>query len=216
MNSPPRWPVVLFDLDGTLINTIDAIVASYTYTWQTVTGRQVTRTEILPWIGRTLADVFTDEAPEHAAELEQVYMDHNHANMAAMVTRYDGIEELMADLVAAGVRTGVVTSKRRRTAIPAMQIAGLPAETVLACAMDDTTKHKPDPTPLLTGLEVLGAPAAGSLYVGDAIHDLKAAHAAGMDGLGVTWGAGAPDELRAQPHVAVVDTVDQLRELLLG
>ena len=82
--------------------------------------------------------------------------------------------------------------------------------------MDDTTRHKPDPTPLLTGLAVLGAPVQGSLYVGDAIHDLKAADAARMDGIGVTWGAGHPDELRAQPHVAVVDTVDQLRELLLG
>ncbi len=216
MTSSPRWPVVLFDLDGTLINTIGVIVASYTFAWQAVSGRAVTRAEILPWIGRTLADVFEEEDPEHAAELERVYMDHNYAHLDSMVTRYDGIEELMRDLVAAGVRTGVVTSKRRRTALPAMKLASLPKQTVLACAMDDTDRHKPDPTPLLKGLEVLGAPAAGSLYVGDAIHDLKAAHAAGMDGIGVTWGAGQPDEMRAQPSVAVVDTVDELRTLLLG
>ena len=58
MSPAPRWPVVLFDFDGTLLNTIDGIVASYIYTWQTVSGRQVVRSEILPWIGRTLADVF--------------------------------------------------------------------------------------------------------------------------------------------------------------
>lgn len=216
MTLSPRWPVVLFDLDGTLINTIDVIVASYTHTWRTVSAREVTRAEILPWIGRTLEDVFAEEDPEHAEELERVYMDHNYAHLDSMVTRYDGIEELMYDLVAAGVRTGVVTSKRRRTALPAMKLAGLPAETVLACAMDDTDRHKPDPTPLLKGLEVLGAQPAGSLYVGDAIHDLKAAHAAGMEGIGVTWGAGQPDEMHAQPSVAVVATVDELRRHLLG
>lgn len=216
MNSAPRWPVVLFDLDGTLLNTIDVIVASYTYAWDKVTGRQITRAEVLPGIGRTLRDVFADEAPEHADELVQVYMDHNAAHLEAMVTRYDGIAELVADLVAAGVKTGVVTSKLRRTALPAMRLAGLPPETVLACGADDTELHKPDPMPLLTGLKVLDAPVAGSVYVGDAIHDLAAAAAAGMDGIGVTWGAGQPDELRAQPSVAVVDTVDQLRALLLG
>lgn len=215
MSRTPRWPVVLFDLDGTLINTIDLIVASYTYTWDQVTGRQVSRAEILPWIGRTLTDVFTEQAPECAAQLEQTYLDHNLAHTDAMITRYDGIAELLHELVAAGTRTGVVTSKRRRSAIPAMRFAGLPAQTILACAMDDTTRHKPDPTPLRTGLAKLGAPASGSLYVGDAIFDLQAAAAAGMAGIGVTWGAGAADQLRAQPNTAVVETVDQLRALLL-
>ena len=67
-----------------------------------------------------------------------------------------------------------------------MKLAGLPAETVLACAADDTDRHKPDPAPLLMGLATLNASVAGSLYVGDAIFDLQAAAAAGMDGIGVT------------------------------
>jgi len=216
MNHTPRWPVVLFDFDGTLANTIDGIVASYTYAWDAVTGRQVARTEILPWIGRTLTDVFTEQAPEQAAELERVYMDHNFANLETNVTGYPGIPELLQDLVTAGVATAVVTAKRRRTAIPAMRVAGLPAQTILACAKEDTDRHKPDPAPLLRGLETLGAQAANSVYVGDAVYDLLAAQAAGMDGVGVTWGAGDPDELRAQRAVAVVDTVPELRSLLLG
>lgn len=216
MHSKPRWPVVLFDLDGTLVNSIDAIVTSYIFAWDTVAGRQVTRAEVLPWIGRTLSDVFGEQAPEHADELEQVYMDYKCAHLEALVTSFDGVPELVHDMVAAGIRTGVVTSQLRRSTIPVMKIAGLPEETVLACAADDTTRHKPDPAPLLTGLKVLGAPVEGSLYVGDAVYDLKAASAAGMDAIGVTWGAGIADQLRAQPHVAVVDSVDQLRALLLG
>ncbi|WP_341729519.1 HAD hydrolase-like protein [Brooklawnia sp.] len=216
MNSTPRWPVVLFDFDGTLLNTIDGIVASYTYAWQTVSGRQVTRLEILPWIGRTLEDVFAKEDLVNAAELEAVYLEHNAATIAAAIRRYDGISQLLQEMVDAGIRTGIVTAKRRNSVIPNMKLAGLPAETVLACAADDTDRHKPDPAPLLMGLAALNASVAGSLYVGDAIFDLQAAAAAGMDGIGVTWGAGAPDQLRAQPHVAVVDTVAELGEQLLG
>ena len=216
MSPAPRWPVVLFDFDGTLLNTIDGIVASYIYTWQTVSGRQVVRSEILPWIGRTLADVFADEDPANAAELEDVYLSHNAATLANAVRQYDGISELAQELVDAGIRTGVVTSKRRRNVLTGMQLAGLPSEMVLACAMDDTDRHKPDPTPLLTGLAALDAPVEGSLYIGDAIYDLQASAAAGMDGIGVTWGAGSPAALRAQPHVAVVDTVSQLRDHLIG
>ena len=110
----------------------------------------------------------------------------------------------------------MVARRARRNVLTGMQLAGLPSEMVLACAMDDTDRHKPDPTPLLTGLAALDAPVEGSLYIGDAIYDLQAAAAAGMDGIGVTWGAGSPAALRAQPHVAVVDTVSQLRDHLIG
>lgn len=166
MSPAPRWPVVLFDFDGTLLNTIDGIVASYIYTWQTVSGRQVVRSEILPWIGRTLADVFADEDPANAAELEDVYLSHNAATLANAVRQYDGISELAQELVDAGIRTGVVTSKRRRNVLTGMQLAGLPSEMVLACAMDDTDRHKPDPTPLLTGLAALDAPSKAASISG--------------------------------------------------
>ena len=208
-----RWPTVLFDLDGTLVNTIEAIVGSSTHAWGTV-GRSVTRAEILPWIGRTLADVFSEEAPEHAAELERIYMDHNFATIGETITGYPGIPELLAELNAAGAQTGIATSKRRRTAEPALVIGRIPAGTRLVCAMDDTDKHKPDPTPLLKGVAALGGEPGNAVYIGDAIVDLLAAAAAGMAGIGVTWGAGASEALRAQPSVGVVDTVDELRGLL--
>lgn len=211
----PRWPVVLFDLDGTLANTIDAIVASYTYTWGTV-GREVTRDDVLPWIGRTLTDVFVEYDPERAAELERRYMEHNLQHLESLVTGYDGIPELLHELVDAGVRTAVVTAKRRESAIPTMELVGLPSQVMLAVARQDTDKHKPDPTPLLLGLQAVAGVPENSCYVGDAVVDLQAAHRAGMAGIGVTWGAGAASELRAQPSVGVVDTVDELRTLLLG
>lgn len=216
MTAALRWPTVLFDLDGTLVNTIEAIVASYTHTWRTVAGRDVTREQILPWIGRTLGDVFTEQAPAQAAELEQTYMDHNASILSETIAGYPGVPDLLTDLIAAGARTGVATSKRRRTAEPALRIGDIPVETVLACTMEDTDRHKPDPTPLLTGLAVIGGEPATSVYIGDAVVDLQAAAAAGMAGIGVTWGAGIAADLRAQPNVGVVDTVDELRALLFN
>lgn len=215
MKQTPRWPVVLFDLDGTLVNTIEAIVASYTYTWASV-GREVSRQQILGWIGRTLRDVFTEEAPERADELEQRYIAHNIASHADLVREYPGIPSLLLDLDAAGIRTGIVTAKRRANAVLSMSHGKVPDTITLACAMEDTPSHKPEPEPLLLGLASFGAEPKDAVYVGDAVYDLQAAAAAGMAGIGVTWGAGAREELTAQPHISIIDEVSQLRALLLG
>lgn len=210
-----RWSIVLFDLDGTLANTVPAIVASYTHAWASV-GRHITPEEILPTIGRTLRDVFTEQDPAHAAELEATYIAHNMVHLPELVEPYDGMVELATDLLASGVTTGVVTSKRTNAAELTMWCVGLPGDLPLLCSMEDTDAHKPDPTPLLLGMTKAGGCPEQTLYVGDAVVDLQAAKAAGMAGIGVTWGAGNPEELRAQPSVAVVDTVDELRALLLG
>lgn len=210
-----RWPTVLFDLDGTLANTIPAIIASYTHTWASV-GRAVTEAEILRSIGRTLQDVFTEEDPEHAEQLEATYIAHNMAHLPELIEAFAGINELLREMIDAGITTGVVTSKRTEAARLSMRCVGLPTDMPLLCSMEDTTAHKPDPTPLLTGARRVNADPETTLYVGDAVVDLQAAAAAGMSGVGVTWGAGLPEDLRAQPSVGVVDTVEQLRQIILG
>lgn len=210
-----RWPTVLFDLDGTLANTVPAIVASYTHTWATV-GRTVTAADILPTIGRTLQDVFTEQDPERAEELEATYLAHNMAHLPELVEPYEGVNELLREMIDVGITTGVVTSKRTEGALLTMRCVGLPDDMPLLCSMEDTTAHKPDPTPLLTGMRRVHANPETTLYVGDAVVDLQAARAGGMAGVGVTWGAGRPADLREQPSVGVVDTVEQLRQIILG
>lgn len=210
-----RWPTVLFDLDGTLANTVPAIVASYTHAWATV-GREITPAEILPTIGRTLKDVFGEQDPEHAEQLETTYIEHNMAHLPELVEPYEGINELLRDMIDAGITVGVVTSKRTNAAELTMRCVELPAEVPLLCSMEDTTAHKPDPTPLLTGMKKVNGTPETTLYVGDAVVDLQAAHAGGMSGVGVTWGAGVPAELHKQPSVGVVDTVAELRKIILG
>ncbi len=214
--SSPRWPVVVFDLDGTLVDSINVIVASYQHAFAVVEGRQVTRDEAVLWIGQTLRETFLRESPGHATELENTYLTFCAEKMPEMLTNFPGITPLLLELHDAGIVTGIATSKRRKSATRSMQIAQLPVTVDLTVGMEDTDQHKPHPAPVLLAVERLGATPDQAAYVGDAVFDLQAAHGGGVDGIGVTWGAGSPGDLRAQPSVAVVDAVSELRSLLLG
>lgn len=210
----PRWPVVLFDLDGTLADTIGLIVASYNHAFQAVLGTERDEAEIRSWIGRPLIESFAEVSPEHAEELDRVYREWNIANTERLLRVYDGVAELLRDLTAAGVRTGVVTSKRRQTALLAMRGVGIEGLAPLLGTLEDTERHKPLPDPLLHGAAKLGVEPADCVYVGDAAVDVAAARAAGMAAIAVSWGAVGREVLEAAEPDAVVDTVDELRQVI--
>lgn len=209
------WAVILFDLDGTVVNTIPLIQASYAYALNTVVGRDITPEESLPWIGRTLADTFAEEHPGDADALLAAYLDWNHTHLRRLVERYDGMATLLGDLRTADARTGIVTSKRRASARLTLEAVGLEGAVDLLVTMEDTDRHKPHPAPLLAALKELGEPASRAVYVGDAVVDVLAARAAGTAAIAVTWGAGRRADLTAAGPHAVLDAVAQLRALLL-
>jgi pyrophosphatase PpaX len=212
----PRWSSVLFDLDGTLADTIPLIVASYQHAFRTVTGEEVDEDRARSWIGRPLLPALLEASPEHGHELDRVYREWNLANTARLIQRFDGVPELLADLGAAGVATGVVTSKRHHTARMALEGVEVDHLVDVVAALEDTDRHKPDPAPLLHGANRLGVDPAGCVYVGDAVVDVEAAHAAGMAAVAVTWGAGEEGALAAAGPLALVRRVPDLSALLLG
>ena len=218
MTSPalsPHRPVVLFDLDGTLVDTIPLIVASYQHAFRAVLGEEVDEPRARAWIGRPLLDALLEESPEHGHALDAEYRRWNLANTERLIRRVDGVERMLAVLAGAGVRTGIVTSKRRETSRLALRCAGIENVVEVVAGMEDTATHKPQPEPLLHGAQVLGVDPGSCVYVGDAVVDLQAARAAGMTAVAVTWGAGERDALVAeQPH-AVVDDVAALAEVLV-
>lgn len=212
--SVPRWPVVVFDLDGTVANTIPLIIASYEHAMLSVLGVRPTSSEARGWIGRTLYDTFSERYPERARELVDSYIAWNGEHLAELLEDYPGTPELLADLRAAGVTIGVATSKRLVSATNTLKAAGLAALLPLVVSMEDTVMHKPSPEPLLLALDRLGARAVDAVYIGDAVVDVLAARAAGMAVIAVTWGAGDRADLEAAGPVAVVDTVAELRDQL--
>ena len=211
----PRWPTVFFDLDGTLADTIPLIVASYQHAFRTVTGEEVDEDRARAWIGRPLLPVLLEESPDHGHELDRVYREWNLANTARLIRRFDGVIDMLERLLDAGVATAVVTSKRRDTAWTALDAVGAARLVEVVAALEDTDHHKPHPAPLLHGAAVLGTDPATCVYVGDAVVDVEAAHAAGMAAVAVTWGAGEVAALQAAGPVETVASVPALLEVLL-
>jgi len=168
------------------------------------------------WIGETLKDTFGRLYPEHAPALVAAYLEFNMARLPTMLERYPGITKLLAELRDAGISTGVATSKRRLSAELTLASADLDATVPLTVTMDDTEAHKPDPAPLRLALDRLGSQASEAVYIGDATVDVLAAKAAGMTSIAVTWGAGLREQLLAVAPDYLVDSVAQLRELLVG
>ncbi|MEP6629594.1 MAG: HAD-IA family hydrolase [Lapillicoccus sp.] len=216
MSPPARWPVVVFDLDGTLVDTIGLIVASYQHAFTTVLGREEDEAMIRSWIGQPLIRGFRAIDAGHADELLSTYLAWNRANTERLIRRYAGIDTLLADLTSAGVRVAAATSKLRGPAQEAVRLTGLTAYLDVLVTMEDTDAHKPDPAPLLLAVDRLGTSPGDAVYVGDAVVDVRAARNAGMAAVGVTWGAGTREAVVGSAPDAVADTVDELRAVLLG
>ena len=211
-----RWRWVLFDLDGTLANTIPLIIASYDHATRRILGSGTDPVEARSWIGETLRHTFRTRYPDHAEALIEAYVEFNLRELSALIESYPGMTGLISELAASGVGLGVATSKRRHAAELTLEHVDLGGAIPVTVAMDDTEVHKPDPTPLLLALERLGGVAADAVYIGDAVVDVRAAQAAGMASIAVTWGAGEVADLVAAGPDCVVHTVDELRALLLA
>jgi pyrophosphatase PpaX len=206
-----RFPVVLFDLDGTVVDSGAIILASMRHATREVLGQDFGDAELLQAVGGPgLEAQMAVFAPDRVDELVQVYRAHNeplHDELEACA----GMAEILVRLRDAGRRLGVVTAKRRSTV--ELAFAQVPLghlfETVVGG--DETERHKPDPEPLLLAAERMGAEPAKTAYVGDSPFDIRAAKAAGMHAIGVTWGRiHDRGRLEREEPDAIVDSAEEL------
>ena len=184
---------VLFDLDGTLIDSIELIRQSYVHTWRTHLGRELEPDEWLASLGRTLyaecARVAPDGDQAEADRMVATYRAHNLAHHDEMVHAYDGVPEMLKGLATAGVRVGIVTSKTASMARRGLEVSGLDADQFeVLVGADDVTRHKPLPDPILAACDQLGLDPTTTTYVGDSPHDITACRAAGARTIAVAWG----------------------------
>ncbi len=211
-----RFPVVLFDLDGTLIDSGAMIVASMRHAATTVLGREIPVDELKAAVGgpglvaqmRALDEARVDE-------LVDAYRAHNeplHSSLQAC----PGIEEALQQLRAVGRRLGIVTAKRLvsvRLAFDVLPWLEEPFDVVVGA--EDTERHKPHPDPVLHALAQLDADRAEAAYVGDSPFDVEAAKAAGCFAVAVTWGGLHSEErLAALEPDALVHTAEELLGVL--
>jgi pyrophosphatase PpaX len=206
-----RFPVVLFDLDGTLIDSGAMILASFKHAARTVLGQEVPDERILAAVGGPgLIEQMRALDESRVDELVRTYREHNeplHTELRAC----SGIEDVLVRLQEEGRRLGVVTAKRRPTIQLAFDVLPIAHFFDAVVGSDETERLKPHPDPILRALELLDARPGDAAYVGDSPFDIRAAKAAGVYAIAVTWGGiHATERLAAEEPDAMVDTCEEL------
>lgn len=179
---------VLFDFDGTLVNTNDVIIASWQHTYMYYLGREESLEKITACFGEPLLLTMEREFPEvDPRESAEVYRNFQKENADELVKIFPGIKELLESLKTDGFRMGVVTSRTRESAQRYMDMFGIGDyfEEMVSC--DDTDIHKPNPEPILLCLKKMGITAEEALMVGDSPFDIKCANSAGVKSVLVGW-----------------------------
>jgi len=200
----------LFDLDGTLLDSIDLILESFRHTARVHLQRELPDAQWLAGVGTPLRDqlalVARSEA-EHRAMLA-TYIDYNLEHHDSMAKPFPGVVEVVRTLRQRGAKLALVTSKMSRGANRGLQLLGLENELSVRVCADDVVHGKPHPEPVYKALEMLGVSPQGSILIGDSPHDIEAGRAAGVATAAVGWGplpresleAAAPDYWIEEPE----------------
>jgi pyrophosphatase PpaX len=192
----PRPIAVLFDLDGTLVDTVPFILAAVRHTFEEQ-PRRPTDAEWIAGIGTPLRTQLLQFAasPEQAEQLFERYRAYWIEHHDAATALFPGAAETVRALKAAGHPIGVVTAKIEAGAERTLRHVGLRDQVDLIVAADTVEKSKPDPMPVRHALEQLDRAPAEAVMIGDSPHDLAAGRGAGTATVGVCWGAATREAL---------------------
>ena len=210
-----RYPTVLFDLDGTLIDSGAMILASFRHATRTVLARDIPDEELAAAVGgSTIHEQMRSFDADRVDDLVEAYREHNtplHEDLQA----FDGVDVVLDRLRAQGRKLGVVTAKRRRTVDLAFRVLDLRRWFDVVVTAEDTARHKPDPEPVLLALDRLESTATDAAFVGDSPFDVRAGKAAGVFSVAVSWGGIHPEKgLRAAGADVVVHSREELLDVL--
>ena len=220
MPDPAGLAAVLFDMDGTLLDSREALIGAYHDATTEVLGAPfpVTRADVDHIIQLSARDAFPEIAggdPDLARRIEAAFHE-SYLVRAANVALYPGVGEMLAALRERGLALGIATSKSRPRLdldLERTGIAGLLDTTICG---DEVPAAKPDPAPLLAVMRTLAVDSGATLYVGDGENDVVAAHAAGTRAAGAGYGfhpeacrAAGPEHWIEQPLdlVALIDAL---------
>jgi pyrophosphatase PpaX len=206
---------VLFDLDGTLIDTEELILASARHATKEVLGEALPDEVLRHNIGVPLRIQMAEYAPDHVDELLTSYRKHNAIVHDDLIREYPGMVEALETLMARGLPMAIVTSKSRPVAQRGVDFFGLGHFFEFIVGYEDTTIHKPEAEPILEAARRLRVSAGECIYVGDSPHDMAAGLAAGALTAAALWGPFPDRVLEPGPEFALARLSD-LAELLGG
>jgi pyrophosphatase PpaX len=209
-------PALLFDLDGTLVDSIELILASARFAFQDFSGRAPTDDEWRASIGRPLVDAFRDFVPDEgeAQRLMLRFREYQVANHDRLMRPYDGVVEVIRGFAAAGHPMALVTSKSDLLAQRGLVHIRLDDAIPVVVGCDSCTRHKPHPEPVERALGMLDVSPGDAIFVGDSPHDVECGRGAGVFTVGVTWGAFSPAAMHRSGADAVIEEISQLPGLV--
>lgn len=208
---------VLFDFDGTIMDTNTVILQSWQHTFRTVEGKERPKEEILETFGEPLYVTMAKVLPQIPVEEgAQIYRSYHYDNFTELIEIFPGILDLLEELKARGYRTGIVTSRLWHTTEMGLKKYDMEQyfDAIVTC--DDTDKHKPDPEPVNIALERLGSKPEETIMVGDSKFDILSAKNAGVRAALVSWAVAINDEDKTGESAPdyILEKAEDLLEIL--
>ena len=211
-----RRLAVLFDLDGTLLDTVGLILESVHHAFAEHAGRRPTDADWIAGIGMPLRTQLVAFVPEPEA-LERIvarYRVHYRAHQARGTRPFPGALEVVRWLKERGHPTAVVTSKVNELTRWALEHVGLAPLIDVSVTADSCERHKPDPEPVRLALERLGYEPREAIFVGDSPHDVAAGNAAGTATVAAAWGPCPREDLERASPGHYLQTIEGLPALV--
>lgn len=209
-----KYKYILFDLDGTLIDTNNLIIDSFRYTYKTHLGLEVPKEEIVKYFGEPLIITLRRYSEEKAEEMFNTYITYNEAKHDNSVSLCKNIDILLKELKNIGCILAVVTSKRRKLAERGLELFDIKKYFDVIVTLEDTELHKPNPAPVLKALEMMNAKPEDALMVGDSTYDIHCAHGAGVKAVLVKWSIAEGHQEESEAADFVVNETYELIDLV--
>ena len=212
---PPSACAILFDLDGTLIDSIELILNSARYAFEKLQRPYPSDAEWLTGLGMPLSTIFRRYAVDEAdvQRLIAVYREYQMANHDRLVREYEGTVATLRLLRERGHPIGAVTSKSDATAYRGLAVIGAACLVDTVVGIQSSTRHKPDPEPVEVALTRLDCRAEAAMFVGDSVHDMHAGRAAGVATVGALWGPFTEQDLAPSQPTYLLNQVSELPHL---
>jgi pyrophosphatase PpaX len=214
MPKPVR--AVLFDLDGTLIDSIGLIVDAMHHAFEAFDGEVPDDSAWMSGIGTPLYKQLARYArsPEELEILRERYRAYQVIHHDKVIKEYVGTTEVLAKLHARGIVMAIVTSKGDELARRGIELTGMAKYLPVVVGADSVTKHKPEPEPVLHALVQLGVAADEALMMGDSPHDINSGNAAGVRTIGALWGPFTREQIAAANPTFWMSNISELPALV--
>lgn len=204
----------LFDLDGTLLDTNELILSSFKHTLKTALNLQVEEREITKHFGQPLQYTFEQYGASNCDELIRIYRAYNEEKHDTMCLAFEGVKEMLIELKSMGIKTAIVTSKRKALCERGLKIAGIIDLFDVIITPESTEKHKPAGEPALKACDILGVLPEEAIMIGDSHIDIQCGKNANCKTVAVKYTVLPIEELEKKEPDYFIDKPADLLQII--